>query len=390
MKMLNEQKNNFRYASSEPEISFLLHEKGRRLGIPVSGTFELCSRCNFNCKMCYIHRMGDTAENELTAEQWLKLGEKARDAGTVFLLLTGGEPLIRSDFKQIYSGLKSFGLVVSINTNGFLLSGEMTEFFIKNSPYKLNISLYGSNDDIYQKLCGVPAYSVVIDNIKKLKAHGIQVKLNISITPENCGQIKEIYSIVKELGINAKATTYMYPPIRTAGGKTGENSGRLSAAEAAQYRVEWDELRYGKKQFISRIDAMEKGLAVYENECIEPSEDADRMRCRAGSSSFWINYRGEMSACGVMTNQVFNTMELGFDEAWKKVRESTACIRLPKECTVCKYRNFCNVCAAVCYSESGKTDKVPDYVCELSRLTAVYSSKRKTELLNGDDLQNED
>ena len=140
METLKEQKAVFRPVSTEPEISFLLHEKGRRMGLPISGTFELCKRCNFNCKMCYVHRKGDTAENELTASQWLELGKKARDAGTVFLLLTGGEPLVRADFPKIYTGLKSLGLVVSINTNGFLLSDEIAELFIKNPPHKLNIS----------------------------------------------------------------------------------------------------------------------------------------------------------------------------------------------------------------------------------------------------------
>ena len=376
METLKEQKAVFRPVSTEPEISFLLHEKGRRMGLPISGTFELCKRCNFNCKMCYVHRKGDTTENELTASQWLELGKKARDAGTVFLLLTGGEPLVRADFPIIYTGLKSLGLVVSINTNGFLLSDEIAELFIKNPPYKLNISLYGTDDESYQSLCGVPAFSTVLKNIENLKTHGIQIKLNISITPDNCDKLDELYALVNRLGLNVKATTYMYPPVRTKDGKTGENSGRLSASKAAEYRVKWDEIRYGKNEFLRRVKGLEKGLYLNDKECIEPKDSGEEMRCRAGSSSFWINYKGEMSACGVMTNEVFDTATLGFEEAWQRVRASTAKIRLPKECTSCRYRHFCNVCAAVCYCETGSTDKKPEYVCELSRLTAEYSRIR--------------
>lgn len=385
METLKEQQPIFRPASSEPEISFLLHEKGRRMGLPISGTFELCARCNFNCKMCYIHRKGDSAEKELSAGQWLELGKKARDAGTVFLLLTGGEPLIRSDFKEIYTGLKSLGLVVSVNTNGFLLTDEIAGLFIKNPPYKLNISLYAADDESYRSLCGVPAFSVVLKNIENLKAHGIQIKLNVSITPDNCRQVKQIYALAEKLGLNVKATTYMYPPVRTKNGKTGENEGRLSADDAARYRVLWDEVRYGKSEFIRRARGLEKGLMLSERECIEPKDSGEQMRCRAGSSSFWINYKGEMSACGVMTNEVFDTAGLGFDVAWQKVRESTARIRLPKECTTCRFRHFCNVCAAVCFCETGSTDKRPGYVCELSRLTAEYSKQRVDELLNGEE-----
>ncbi|MGN1418233.1 MAG: radical SAM protein, partial [Acutalibacteraceae bacterium] len=275
MEKLNEQQKIFRPASAEPEISFLLHEKGRRLGLPISGTFELCSRCNFSCKMCYIHQKGDTDKGELSAEEWLELGRKARDAGTVFLLLTGGEPLLRSDFKEIYTGLKKLGLVVSVNTNGSLLTDEIAELFIKDPPYKLNVTLYGADDESYKNLCGVPAFSKVIKNIENLKNHSVQIKINCSITPDNCHRIEQIYALTKKLGLNVKATTYMYPPMRTKDAKTGENRARLSAKDAARYRVKWDEERYSKDEFILRVRGLEAGIIQNENECIVPTEDSD-------------------------------------------------------------------------------------------------------------------
>ena len=73
--------------------------------IPVSGTFELTPRCNLNCKMCYIHMSEKeqcAAGKELTTKQWIDIGEQAVSQGMVYLLLTGGEPLIRPDFSEIY------------------------------------------------------------------------------------------------------------------------------------------------------------------------------------------------------------------------------------------------------------------------------------------------
>lgn len=120
--------------SSEPWLSTVLHQKGSRLGLPISGTFELTSRCNFDCKMCYIHgkNCAELQKEELSAAEWIELGKKARDAGTVFLLITGGEPLIRSDFREIYTELKKLGLVISLNTNASLLQEETAELLIKN------------------------------------------------------------------------------------------------------------------------------------------------------------------------------------------------------------------------------------------------------------------
>ena len=117
----------------EPLWNRYIHAKAAARGIPLSGNFELTPRCNFNCRMCYIHQNA-RAEDEWTAQEWLELGRKACDAGMVFLLLTGGEPLIRKDFREIYSGLKGLGLLISINTNASLIDRDWVEFFKKDPP----------------------------------------------------------------------------------------------------------------------------------------------------------------------------------------------------------------------------------------------------------------
>ena len=106
--------------AAEPMLSSYLNKKGVALGLPINGNFELTARCNFDCKMCYVHLQnnpGALAEKELSADQWLSLASDARDAGMMFLLLTGGEPFLRPDFGQIYQELVKMGIMVSINTN---------------------------------------------------------------------------------------------------------------------------------------------------------------------------------------------------------------------------------------------------------------------------------
>ena len=77
----------------EPLWSTYIHAKASRLGIPLSGNFELTARCNFNCKMCYVHQQHCPAEKELSADQWIAIGKTARDQGMLFLLLTGGDDI---------------------------------------------------------------------------------------------------------------------------------------------------------------------------------------------------------------------------------------------------------------------------------------------------------
>ena len=135
---------------TEPRLSRYLHAKAFRLGYPCAGTFELTPRCNFHCAMCYV-RLSVEEEarrgRELTAEEWISLGEQACREGMVFLLLTGGEPTLRTDFPEIYTALKKMGLMISINSNGYLLRGEILELLRSDPPYRVNISLYGTSNE---------------------------------------------------------------------------------------------------------------------------------------------------------------------------------------------------------------------------------------------------
>ena len=145
---------------TEPYISTYLHAKGSKLGLPIAGNFELTARCNFNCPMCYVHltQNDGLAEKELTAEQWIDIAQQARDQGMIFVLLTGGEPFIRKDFFEIYDAIKAMGLLVSINTNGSMLQGEIRRRLLENPPHRINISLYGGNPQTYRDMCGQDAF----------------------------------------------------------------------------------------------------------------------------------------------------------------------------------------------------------------------------------------
>lgn len=363
-------------------LSRYLHSKGCRLGLPISGNFELTPRCNFNCKMCYVHLSEEEQRRrgkELSADEWLGIAEKARDAGMVFLLLTGGEPLVRQDFRYLLAELKKMGIMVSINSNGSLINDDWIEFFKSEPPIRFNITLYGAGNEAYERLCGRPVFDKVVNNIRALREIGIGVKLNVSLTRYNAEDMAKIYAIAEELGTPIQLATYMFPPVRRDEKLIGQND-RFSAKEAAEYGVEWDKLRFTDEQFLKRAQAMRDGLCL-------PAEDVcdgapgEGILCRAGRSSFWINWQGAMTPCGMMTEPAFSVPELGFDEAWARTKSASAAIRLPSDCVSCKYKNACHACAAMCVTETGKFDKRPDYVCEMTResvrLTLDEYEKRK-------------
>ena len=350
--------------STEPYLSTYLHSKGKKLGLPISGNFELTARCNFNCPMCYVHMTEEAVKasgRELTAQQWLDIAREAKDRGMIFVLLTGGEPVIRKDFFKIYKGMKEMGLMISVNSNGSMLKGDILEQFLEDPPIRFNISLYGGSNETYKKMCGQSVYDEVKNNIRRLREAGVDVSLNLSITSFNREDLKQIYADAVELDVNVRVSSYMYPPIRVNDEHYGCGN-RLSAFEAARCSIEWDEIRLNDDEFMERAENISKRVNNNREGC--PVEQGEGITCRAGSTSFWVTWDGKMMPCGMMTKPVVYPLEIGFNEAWDQIRQAAGQIRMPVECTSCSYKDVCGVCAAVCFTETGAFDGVPTYICE--------------------------
>lgn len=369
----------------EPRLSRYLHAKGKQLGLPINGTFELTPRCNFNCKMCYVHLTDEEMKQrgkELTAAQWLQIGEEAKQAGVVFLLLTGGEPTLRPDFPEIYQGLKAKGFVVTVNSNGLLLDGAIRELFINDPPSRVNISLYGLSNETYERQCGLPVYDRVVQNIQALRAAGIDVKVSMSVTPANKEDMQPVYDKAKELGVHFQSTPYMFPPIRLHPELCGQNY-RVDPVEAGALMAEREAANSTDEQLRRRYEALRSGHyfptdTEDDDDCA--TAEGEGMRCRGGSTTFWIDWDGKMLPCGQMREPAEDVLTLGVAEAWRRTHENAAAIRLPAECTVCPIKELCHPCAAMCYCETGRFDGKPEYVCKMrysyiERMTELCKEK---------------
>ena len=364
-----------------PAATEYLYRKATAAGIPLSGTFELTPVCNMDCKMCYV-RLSRQAQEAIApladAEKWLQLAQTAKEAGMLYLLLTGGEPFLHPQFREIMEGLHRKGLIITLNSNGTMID-ESTVRWLKNCPpVRINISLYGASNETYGRLCGNPkGFTQVTEAIRLLKDAGISVKLNCSLTPYNAADLPQMVAFSKENDLVLQVATYMFPPIRKDGAMTGKND-RFSPEEAAYYMAYADYLTLGAERF-----------AAQEGNCPVPadledlcSDLGDGVRCRAGRCSFWITWQGDMTPCGMFPAEGSpNVFENSFAESWELVKEKTAEIRLPAKCAACSAKDTCHACAAMVITESGCFDKVPRYRCDMIHAYSAQYNRVKEEML---------
>ena len=124
---------------------------------PISGIIELTPRCSVNCVHCYINESPTddlVRKAELTTSQWKTIIDQMESAGTLFLMITGGEPLLRSDFDEIFQYIRKKGLLVTLFSNGTLLSKQKAKMLANWNLNQLEITLYGGTRETYEKLPG--------------------------------------------------------------------------------------------------------------------------------------------------------------------------------------------------------------------------------------------
>ena len=363
------------------QVRKYFYQKAAATRLPISGTFELTPRCNMNCAMCYIRMSQEEMKSrgrERTAQEWIDLGKACAERGMLFLLITGGEPLLRPDFRQIYSELKKLGLLITINTNGTLLDEQTIAWLAGNAPTKVNVTVYGGSNETYRRLCGhSTGFDAMRRGVELLLQAGIFVHLNTSLTNYNIDDLESIGQFGRAHGLTVNAATYMFPPVRSAREGKCDCAVRFTPEQAGLARAEADIRLLPEEVLERKLRMIHKGCAEPESteECERMADE--KMGCMAGKSSFWVTWDGRMTPCGMMNQPVVAPFEEGFDRAWQSLVDQTAAFTLPKACAACRMRPHCIVCGALCAAETGATDQKPTYLC---RQTETYLQRMAQEI----------
>lgn len=290
--------------------------------VPLYGVLELLPLCNLNCDMCYV-RMSREEMEEVgrlrTMEEWTKTAEDMMKAGTLFVLLTGGEPLLYPHFRELYQKLRELGMIITINTNGTLIDEAWADFFAENKPRRINITLYGASNETYERLCHYPGgFDKAVNGIRLLRERNIDVKVNGSLAKANVDDRMKIIELGESLDAPVRIDTYMYPSVRERN-HAYNNQARLDPEMAAKARVEVLQREMGEEVFAQyRKIQLDEAENTPEGEAVP-----GQMACRAGKSSFVVNWQGEMRSCVVLDKPSIPLRDVEFEEAWKFTKKET-------------------------------------------------------------------
>lgn len=344
--------------------------------IPIDGTFELTVRCNLHCKMCLFRHddceNADIIKNELSTGEWIQLAEDAAKAGTVSLLLTGGEPLLRSDFCELYEGIYKQGFLLTLYTNAVLVTPKVMETLQKYPPHKIGVTIYGATSETYEKVCGSSeAFEKAVAGIHQLQKLPSVLEFRTTIIKDNYHEADEIENLVhREFGEQYRLTQTRIVTKAVRGACADVESCRLEPE---------DNIRLAFRRGIGIIKEYIGDSYDEANLCLEHVNQSEKKAhvprltlfgCNAGMRSYTISWDGKLLGCQMLGNFSVDVLEKGFENAWGKFPEAVKLPSVDDKCLNCKSLDLCNCCCASRYAETGDLGGCPDYVC---RDTAIIS-----------------
>ena len=323
--------------------------------VPITGSLELTLRCNLRCVHCYCE--GSRSSTEMDTGQTREVIDKIADAGCLWLLLTGGEPMLRPDFREIYQHVKSRGIIPTLFTNGTRITEETADFLAEWSPFWIEMSIYGATRETYEKVTAVEgSYDRCMRGIELLMERGINLKLKTMVLRSNVHELELMYQMARELGLDFRHDTMLNP---TLGG----------GADPVHHRVDLETVIDLDKRFNEEVDTWSEFIRKTRE--IPPAETL--VSCGAGVNSFHVSPEGRLSLCLLSRLETYDLLRGSFEEGWNGAIKDLR-MRRPSEsyrCGKCSARHLCGCCTAWAALETGDPEGSIDYLCRAAALRAL-------------------
>ncbi len=316
--------------------------------------FEITPRCNLNCIHCRTSASMNLKDKLSFGDIKGVIDEISKEFKPV-IVLTGGEPLLRSDVFDIADYIKYKGMRVGLATNGTLIGKKMA-LKIKKHIDIVSLSLDGSESEVHDDFRKVKgAFDATVRAAQILKEIGVDFIVNSSFTKRNQHDIENTYRLAKSLGAKA---WYMFMIVPT--GRAGELRSELISKEDYYKILKWHfELELKEKKMLVRPTCAPEYYALVDIERKKQNINFERRTlkfstggakgCVAGQLIAFIGYDGEIKPCSYFLRSAGNVLESGFLKIWhesKIFKDMRDFESYNDKCAHCRYINVCGGCRA--------------------------------------------
>jgi radical SAM protein with 4Fe4S-binding SPASM domain len=328
-----------------------LNRKVRDEHIPISGSLDVTEACNLRCVHCYIRRESPRVPSQWNPRRVDGLFGEMADAGCLFLLLTGGEPLIDSGFPGLYTQARRRGFVTTVFTNATCVDDRILDLWRDLPPGLVEVTIYGATAPVYERVTGVQgSFRAAMTGLDRLQSLGIPLRLKTVLLSCNADELPAMEALAKSRDLRFRMDAAVFARLD---GSQDPLALRVDPRLAARMELR-DPARVANwKAYLDRVGTLKPSTLLY--------------RCGAGVNSFHLTARCELVPCMLARTPMRDVSAGGFAAAWRELTDEVSHLHgsASHKCSTCRLRVVCGICPAAARLEHGNPEAPSEYLCKL-------------------------
>jgi radical SAM protein with 4Fe4S-binding SPASM domain len=335
---------------------------------------ELTERCNNNCIHCSINLPADdidAKQKELSTEEVKKILAQAISLGCISVRFTGGEPLLREDFEELYIFARKSGLKVLIFTNATLITPHLAELFSYIPPLeKIEVTVYGMKKSSYEAVTRVPgSFEAFWQGVGLLLEKKVAFVVKAVLLPQNKDEMDEFENWAATIPWMNRPPSYsMFFGLRSR----REDDIKNESIKGLRLKPE-----EGLKILSRRKNEYIKEMKDFCSKFMRPPKDK-LFSCGAGCGGC-VDAYGYFQLCMLVRHPacIYDLKNGSLKDAltnfFPKLREIKANnSEYLKRCAKCFLKGLCEQCPAKSWAEHGTLDTPVEYLCDVAHAQARF------------------